>query len=187
MGTQALPCGLKTLPPPMVVVTGVDANGQRGWPGLHSSPWGIPNTEKTPGASFPNDSMTSEPSYCWFSAWEVAAHPSAIAAAERTTERRMANMDFALQAREAAASIICPDEGIRQVAVSRTRLGGIGAPARNRRNFQIFRIYSYGYQKSLRVGLKSQWTCLVARNSSRPSWPSSRQPPDMRMPPKGPA
>src|SRR5262245_59438545 len=93
MGAQALPCGLNTLPPPMVAVTGVDANGQRGWKGLHSSPCGIPNTEKGPGPSFPNDSMTSEPSYCWFSACEVAAHPSAIAAAERTTERRMANMD----------------------------------------------------------------------------------------------
>src|SRR5262245_45141160 len=95
MGAQALPCGLNTLPPAMVAVTGVDVNGQRGWKGLHSSPCGIPNTEKgTPGRpSVPNDSMTSEPSYCWFSACEVAAHPSAIAAAERATERRIANMD----------------------------------------------------------------------------------------------
>jgi hypothetical protein len=45
----------------------------------------------------------------------------------------------------------------------------------------------YGYQYDLASRLKSQCTCLVSRNSSRPSMPSSRAPPEYFIPPNGPA
>src|SRR5512147_2002978 len=45
----------------------------------------------------------------------------------------------------------------------------------------------YGYQYDLSSRWKSQWTCLVSRNSSRPSMPSSRAPPEYFIPPNVPA
>src|SRR5262245_19832679 len=51
MGTHCRPRGLKTLPPPMVGVTGVDAKSHRGWKGLHWTPCGIPKAVKTPGTA----------------------------------------------------------------------------------------------------------------------------------------
>src|SRR5262245_39702912 len=96
IGTHPLPRGANTFPPIIVVVMGVEARLHWGWAGLHCTPWGIPKTEKgTPGAgtSLPNDSITSEPWYCWFAACELAANPNprARTVVIHTTERRAAN------------------------------------------------------------------------------------------------
>src|SRR3990172_13015081 len=119
MGTHTVPSGANTFAPPMVVTTGVDAELQRGWAGLHWPPCGTPNTEKGipgPTTSLPNDSMTSEPWYCWFAAWELAANPNPTANTViiRTTERRAANTVSPSWAEDWPTPIIPPRRGIRQ-------------------------------------------------------------------------